>query len=627
MKCVCILLAVAGLCSPATATGQAPQNHAPRDNVPTPKSGMIVSVTEFGVEPDSRVNAVKGVRAAIQTCREKASATLVFPKGRYDFWPQHAQEKVYYESNCYDNNPKTCAILIEDVKGLTIDGSGSEFVFHGRIQPFTVERCECITIENLTIDWDVPLTAQGKVVAVADDTIDLEINGCESPYVIENGKIVFVGEGWKSRWGGTIEFEADTHLIPPGGGDGCMRGNSNYRAEELKRGLVRLHNFKGRKPARGNFLVMRHSSRDHAGIFLLHSKDLVLRNIDMCHCGGLGVLAQFSQNVHLDRCHVRPNPAKGRYLSGHDDGAQISNCRGLVRIENCEFAGLMDDPINVHGTSVRIIRKTAPNQLVCRFMHSMSVGMQWGHEGDMIAFIENESMHTFAQGTVRAFRLLSITDFELTLEAPIPGRLAEGDALENLTWSPDVEIRNCKFGSCRARGLLVTTPGRVVIESNVFESSGSAILISGDANGWYESGAVRDVLIRGNTFEAPCMTNLYQFCEGIISIFPIIPAPEKAPEPFHGNIRIEENVFHAFDYPVLYAKSVDGLTFSKNRIVRSTRYQPYHRRKHMLNLEYCRQVTIAGNRLEGDVLGQDVYVERMNPAEVTVHSGQRMSGP
>ena len=299
----------------------------------------------------------------------------------------------------------------------------------------------------------------------------------------------------------------------------------------------------------------------------------------------------------------------------------------MVRIENCEFAGLMDDPINVHGTSVRIIRKTADDRLLCRFMHGMSVGMQWGREGDKIALIENESMQTFAQGTARAFKSLSTTDFELTFDAPVPDGVEEGDALENLTWSPDVDIRNCKFGSCRARGLLVTTPGRVVIEGNVFESSGSAILISGDANGWYESGAVRDVLIRGNTFNDPCMTNLYQFCDGIISILPIIPAPEKAPEPFHRNIRIEENVFHAFDYPVLYAKSVDGLTFSNNRIVRSTRYQPYHRRKHMLNFEYCLRVKIAGNRLEGDVLGRDVHIEKMEPSEVTLAPGQGISGP
>lgn len=586
-----------------------------------------VNVTDFGVQPNSRRNAVAGVQKALRACREVEMATLIFPKGRYDFWPRHAKERVYYESNSYDNNPKTCAILIENFKGLTVDCSGSEFVFHGIIQPFTIERSERVTIKNVSIDWDIPLTAEAEVVETGDDYIDLKIDAFESPYIIEEGKIVFVGEGWKSRWWGSIEFEADTRLIPPGGGDGCMRGNRDYRAEELERGLVRLHNATGRKPAKGNFLVMRHSSRDHAGIFLLHSKDLVLENIDMFHCGGLGFLAQFCENVRLDRCHVRPNPAKGRCLSGHDDGAQISNCRGMIKIENCEYAGLMDDPINIHGTSVRIIRNISSERLLCRFMHSMSVGMEWGREGDQIAFIENESMHTFAQGTVRAFKLLNTTDFELTLESPVPKGLEDGDALENLTWSPDVVVRNCRFGSCRARGMLVTTPGKVVIENNVFESSGSAILISGDANGWYESGAVRDVLIRGNAFNAPCMTNMYQFCDGIISIFPIIPAPDKAPQPFHRNIRIKQNVFHAFDYPVLYAKSVDGLIFKKNRIVRSRRYQPYHRRKHMLNLEYCRDVDVTWNRLEGDVLGRDIHIERTEPEEVIVGPGQGISGP
>lgn len=103
-----------------------------------------ISVADFGVRPNSRQNAVAGVKKALEACREAEAALLVFPKGRYDFWPQHAEQKVYYESNSYDNNPKTCAILIEDFKGLTIDGSGSEFVFHGRMQPLTVEHAsEC----------------------------------------------------------------------------------------------------------------------------------------------------------------------------------------------------------------------------------------------------------------------------------------------------------------------------------------------------------------------------------------------------------------------------------------------------------------------------------------------------
>jgi len=111
------------------------------------------------------------------------------------------------------------------------------------------------------------------------------------------------------------------------------------------------------------------------------------------------------------------------------------------------------------------------------------------------------------------------------------------------------------FPKGRARGVLVSTPGRVLIERNRFASSGSAVLIAGDANYWYESGAGRDVTIRGNVFAPACLGSPYQFGEGIVSVYPEIPAPDTA-FPFHRNIRIEDNEFHPSDYPVLYAKSV-----------------------------------------------------------------------
>jgi hypothetical protein len=166
--------------------------------------------------------------------------------------------------------------------------------------------------------------------------------------------------------------------------------------------------------------------------------------------------------------------------------------------------------------------------------------MAWGHAGDRVGFIENRSMRTVGEGVVTAFRAIDRDTFELRFERPVPPEAVAGAALENLTWSPDVTIRDNQFQSNRARGLLVSTPGRVVIERNRFQSSGAAILIAGDANDWYESGAVRDVVIRQNTFDAVCNSSPYQFGEGIISILPQIPEPQAA-HPFHRNIRIDAN--------------------------------------------------------------------------------------
>ncbi|MDR1982080.1 MAG: alpha-1,3-galactosidase B, partial [Tannerellaceae bacterium] len=115
-------------------------------------SAQSVSVADFGLKPDTRENAVPFVQKALAHCKEKGIPMLVFPKGRYDFWPHHCIEREYFESNTSDINPKRLAILIEHTDGLTIDGGGSDFVFHDRMQPFTVDSSNHVVIRNLSID-------------------------------------------------------------------------------------------------------------------------------------------------------------------------------------------------------------------------------------------------------------------------------------------------------------------------------------------------------------------------------------------------------------------------------------------------------------------------------------------
>ena len=599
----------------------------PKDQPVAARAGKVISVTDFGVKPDSKLDAVMGVRSAIEACRKEAAATLVFPKGRYDFWPEQSEQIEYFESNTTANNPKICPVVLKELRNLTIEGNGSQFVCHGRMQPITLEECAGVTVRNLDIDWDIPFVAQARIVEVEADSIKIKINPMESPYDVENGKIVFRGEGWKSQWWGCMEFDAHTRIIPQGSGDAPLGSNwDKYTAQDQGDGLVKLSYAFERKPKPGSVLIMRHSARDHAGVFIFNCKDTVLENCNLFAAAGLGILAQFSENVTLLRTNVTPNFAKGRYQCGHADGFQVSNCRGQIVVDGCKFQGLMDDPINVHGTSVKIVAQRDSTHLVCRFMEGMSTGMTWGRPGERVGFIDHASMATIGQGTIKSYTRIDRDNFEVELAAAVPDQLAVGNALENLTWAPDFTVRDTLFGSCRARGLLVSTPGKVVIENNDFVSSGAAILIAGDANHWYESGAVSNVLIRGNRFHPSCLTSWFEFGEGIISICPIIPKldPDR---PFHRNIGIEGNQFDGFDYPVLYARSVDGLSFRDNTIRHNTLYQPWQGRKSMLTFEGCKAVTITGNRLTDDVLGKNASTVNMDPNEVVVAPGQGIVPP
>ena len=132
----------------------------------------------------------------------------------------------------------------------------------------------------------------------------------------------------------------------------------------------------------------------------------------------------------------------------------------------------------------------------------------------------------------------------------------------------------------RARGSLFSTPRQTVVENNVFDhTSGTAILLCGDCNGWFETGACRNVLIRKNKF-INSLTNMFQFTNAIISIYPEIPDLASQRKYFHSDIVIDANEFITFDRPLVYAKSVDGWS---SRIILSNKIrntQPSHWNNH-----------------------------------------------
>lgn len=135
-------------------------------------------------------------------------------------------------------------------------------------------------------------------------------------------------------------------------------------------------------------------------------------------------------------------------------------------------------------------------------MHGQSYGFNAYFKGDTVAFVRAATMERFARATVRNVARISDRILEVRFDRDIPTSMElNHDCIENMTCTPEVEIRNSYFTRTSTRGTLVTTPRKVVIENNTYYKTGmSAILIEADAEGWYESGPVKDVWIKGNTF-------------------------------------------------------------------------------------------------------------------------------
>ncbi|MGN1026439.1 MAG: right-handed parallel beta-helix repeat-containing protein, partial [Faecousia sp.] len=413
---------------------------------------------------------------------------------------------------------------------------------------------------------------------------------------------------------GHIEFDTHTNTVAYQRGDRFPRTHQ----EALPDGTVRFWgDFARIRPKAGNVVVLRHGRRLHAGIFLNECEDISLEDVSLHACGGLGILAQFSKDLRFSGVSVTPNRQRGRRLvCGHDDGIHLSNNRGRITIEKCSFHGLMDDPVNLHGTAARIERIEDPFTLTGRFVHPQSRGFpHWAGEGDRISFVDAGTLASLGEAPAADYQLCTRETFRLSLKEPVPEKVRPGDALENLTNTAAFVCRNNHFGGCRARGLLVCTPKPVLVEGNLFESSGAAILIAGDASDWYECGSCGQVEIRNNVFTDACLTSSYEGGDAVITVHPHIAVPSRE-TPYHRNLRLADNLFYTSDAPVLYAGSAAGLEFRGNRILRSHRYPPQYSGKSMFSFDTCTGITLEENACVGEVLGKAIEISGMDPEDI-----------
>lgn len=654
----------------------------------------ILNMLDFGAHPDTHhdtMPAVRRVMEKIKTLQSRATdqITVKFPAGEYHFYPALAFYENYFLSNSEVKNPRRIGVWIQDLHDVIVEGEtggkpiiesmsdapdqpfplqiDTRFIFHGRFCPIVVDRSQNIILRNLVIDWERVPESEGKVTAVFEDGIELEIDSKQYPFEIRRGKIQFLLDestlppspdildeavripvsstplnkappmrvslrsrivNWAtglvqggSVWKGVMEFDPVTRAIPSKMGDNSLGwGWQSYKAKQISPNKVRLYRKFTNPPQVGHWLVMTHHDRDHAGMFFNRSKNLRVENVQLFATDGLGILSQFTENLSFFHVNITPNRALRMFVSGMVDGLHFSNCKGEITVDSCAFEGLMDDPMNVHGTSVRIDKiDRGSNRLFGQFMHPGSKGFIWADSGDIVSFIQRQSMQSLGTTRVKSYHLDATHPEHFIIEFldPIPATVQANDAMENLTWTPSLNFRHNRVLSCRARGILISTPGKVMIEQNYFKSSGCPILIAGDANSWWESGAVTDVCIRNNDFSEYCLANMYQDCDAIISIAPVVPKVDIT-TPFHRRIWIEQNHFYPSDYPVLYAKSTTDLVFSGNIIERGHQFSPWHPNKATVLLDGCSKVTIRGNTLVGDVLGKNINIRRMPASEVII---------
>ncbi len=549
-------------------------------------SETTVDAVAFGMKADGSESGT-ALRCALSAARGLVAAgagkvRICIPKGIYHFYPEGAHRMSLYVSNHDQQDVLPVGVPLVDMKNIILDGQGSTFMFHGLMQPVLIMDSEDVTCRNISIDYATPFYAEGKIVKIENGKTTLEIPERFS-WSVEDGKFYTRGDGWKVRAATALGFHEDGSMVATGRPGDAYWGS---KAVQVSRNQVEFA-----QDARelgfdmGQILVLRIWNRPFPAMVLHQSVNTQLETVNFLSSQGMALLAQMSRGVTIrgGGC-VRGD---SRVHTAGADATHFSNCAGHISVQNALYEGMMDDAINVHSTCLSIEKVIAPNRVELRFMHPQAVGFDVFPVGSTLQFIKGKTLENHPSlGKAVAVERVDELTVRVTLEKPLPDGIGTGDAVENADFYPSVDFSHNIVRANRARGSLFTTPKPVVVDGNRFiGSSGSAILLAGDAQGWYESGRCRNVIIRNNLFEHNLICR-YQFTEGIISIYPEVKEPTAQKERYHENILIEHNTFITHRVPLVYAISADNITFRNNKVMVDDKYTPMHDGKPFI-LKHC----------------------------------------
>ena len=513
---------------------------------------------------------------------KKERTTIELTKGVYHFYPESATQLSYYISNHDQQDMQPVGIPLVGLKNVKINGNGSTFVFHGAMQPVLIMDSDNVELNGITIKHDAPYYNEGKIVKIKDGKTTLQFSS-KFRWEVKDGHYYLTGDGTPRKPGAVLAFESDGRMVATGKAGDMVWSN---KCEQISKNRVRFEvdaTKLGLK--KGQIVVYRHYGRPHPAMVLYRANNTTLNNVVFQDSQGMALIAQRSRNITINGGGCKCD--KGRIYTVSADATHFSNCAGTINVTNAVYEGMMDDAINVHSTCLGIESVESDNSIIAKYMHSQAIGFEVFEPGESVQFIKGSTLENIPELVkVKSVQKLDEEHLRITFEAPLPAGIGTGDAIENADWYPAVNFIGCTVQHNRARGTLFTTPKPVLVKDCKFiGSSGSAILLAGDAQGWYESGRCLDVKIINNLFDHNLIQR-YQFTEGIISIYPMVKNPENQQVRYHKNILIEGNTFLTHRVPLIYAISADGIIFRNNKVKFDDKHAPMHNKKPYV-LHHC----------------------------------------
>lgn len=429
--------------------------------------------------------------------------------------------------------------------------------------------CRRVTLRGLRLDYDPLAFTQGSITAVdpAAKSFNFELHAgypdLTPDYAVPRAHLFDAAGAWKP---GAPDLYGQTEIV------------------DARHGRFRLRELPP-QVAVGDQVAL--NQRVHAALTVQAGcEDLHFQDLEFSSTAGLAILGRFALGGdRFTRVRIRPGPppagaTRPRLLSATADGLNYAYVRRGPTLEDCEFARLGDDSVNLHSSALPVYRVLDGQRFLTLRPHGVEDFAAVLRPGDPLRFLAAETFAPKGEGVLSSLAVVEgesltaealtrlypaqatrqgrprATVYLITSQTPLPP-LAEGDFLDlPAIGCPGFAIRGCYFHDHRARGIRCMASHGVIENNRLERLQQTGISLGPEYLYWREAGWVEDVTVRGNTLRqigfGARMQDPRYYAPGALSVFAhVAPQADGTFYPGNRNLAFLNNRFEACPVPAI----------------------------------------------------------------------------
>ena len=454
--------------------------------------GSLVADVRF--MPEAGVDFTARLVAATE--RLKSGERIVFERGEYRFGAEGGR-RTHLDPSNNASGEKRVAFFLRGLRDIEIDGGGSTFVFGGGVSPFAILSCTNVTIRNFTARTERPPYVVFSVGRKEPDGFNLTLDPGFDDFPLTGRHLCFH----------SLDRGLQDYYMAPDDPESRDWVPTRYLSGKIERRDGQHRFFRYSPEAHKRYSDCRFETgervclnlagnREQIFCFAEDGQNICLEDVTLVTFGGMGMVAQRTEDIIVRRLTVRPTPGLPVTLTA--DAMHFINCAGDIRVEACEIAGMLDDACNVHGNYLEVT-SVGGRSAMLKVGHFEQRGFFPYRVGDEIEFVVRHDRRVLKRAKVVAFERMSDAVGRLTADVGL-GDIPVGALVEDVTLCPNVTLRDNWFHDFPH--VRLSGRGRILMEGNRIERCEDGLVAFDLAEYWYESGRLADLTVRSNVFDS-----------------------------------------------------------------------------------------------------------------------------